>query len=382
MCARTDPARAPTEFGAVLRWLLARRVRLWVAIVAGWTVLGFLSAAHWQLFYLGDSPYTWWQLLRIKLLLWYLWGGCTLWILWACRRFRPEGRHWKSRVLALFGWSVVQVCAYLFVYSVAIWAHLRWMGTGAQLGIMIRFVLDHHSTFYYLAFWATVGAEYTFEYSRRLRGEERAASELRTQLSDARWHALQARLQPHFLFNALNTIGSMVRERKAEEAYDVLVRLSELLRESLKKSELRDVPLERELEFSGHYLEIARARFPDRLDYRVEVPEGLGGLSVPSLILQPLVENAVVHGLNEPHHKLELEIRCACDNGVLSLSVIDNGPGLPDAFETEGREGFGLGNTRARLAALFGDRARLSLERRVPRGVRACIHLPVARAPR
>lgn len=376
-----DPSAAPQlkeEFGAGVRWLLATRARRRAAIVAGWTAVGLISSAHWQLFYLGDSPYSWWQLLRIKIVLWYLWGGCTLWILWACRRWRPEGPHWGLRLVALLGWSVVQVGVYLAAYSVAIWAHLRWMGANAQLEPMVRFVLDHHSTFYYLAFWATVGIEYAFEYSRRLRTQELSASELRAQLLEARWHTLQARLQPHFLFNALNTIASMVRDGRAEEAHDVVVRLSELLRESLKKSQLREVPLARELEFSGHYLEIARARFPDRLAYRIECPEELASRPVPALILQPLVENAVVHGLADPEVKLELNIHCKSDHDTLWLCVSDNGSGLPERFETEGRDGFGLENTRARLATLFGDRAQLQLERQVPRGVIARILLPAS----
>ena len=372
-----DPSQAQTQgFGSAVRWLWATRARRRAAIVAGWTAVGLISAAHWQLFYLGQSPYTWWELLRIKIVLWYLWGGCTLWILWACRRWRPEGPYWGLRLLALVFWSVIQVAVYLAAYAVAIWVHLLWMGEPATLETMIRFVLGNHSTFYYLAFWATVGMEYAFEYSRRLRTQELSAAELKAELLEARWHALQARLQPHFLFNALNTIASMVRDGRAEEAHDVLVRLSELLRESLKKSQLREVPLARELEFSGHYLEIARARYPDRLTYTIDCPEELSNRLVPSLILQPLVENAVVHGLAGLEAKVELSIQCRSDHSGLWLCVSDNGPGLTDPSESGVQEGFGLENIRARLATLYGDKAQLQLERQSPGGVVARILLP------
>lgn len=367
----------PSDFGAPLRWLWAVPARRWTAIIAGWSLIGFLSAAHWQLFFQGESPYTWWQLLRIKILLWYLWGGCTLWILWICARYRPEGNHGWARVLALFGWSVVVVSIYLAVYAVAIWAHLHWIGKPAQFMPMVQFVLANHSTYYYLAFWATVGIEYAYEYARRSRSQDLRVSQLAAQLSEARLRALEARLQPHFLFNALNTIASMVTKHKAEEAYDVLVRLSELLRESLKKSEQQSVTLARELEFTRHYLEIVKARFPDSVSYRVALPDELASLAVPALILQPLVENAVIHGL-EPASSLEIEIDCRRENGCLLLGIHDNGPGLPDAFDLATQNGFGLQSTRTRLSSLFGERADFQLQPRHPRGVCAQVRLPIS----
>jgi LytS/YehU family sensor histidine kinase len=246
---------------------------------------------------------------------------------------------------------------------------------------MVQFVLGQHSTFYYLAYWTTLGVQYAFEYAHRHRQGEVRASQLQTQLAQATLHNLQARLQPHFLFNTLNTITAMVRERRAEEACDVLARLAQLLRQSLKQGADPTIPLGRELEFLGNYLEIARARYPDRLSYRIEHAATLDGLSVPTLILQPLVENAVVHGLSRGGAGLELVVRSRRENGRLVLSVDDNGPGLPDDFDLDASEGFGLSSTRARLDTLYGGRARLSLQPLTPSGVRAELCLPLVEAP-
>jgi two-component system LytT family sensor kinase len=370
------------DFDSVARWTLATRTRTWVTVALGWSLVGFLSAAHWQLFFLGESPYTWWQLLRIKLVLWYLWGGFTFLIVLVGRRFRPEGSRVWSRWWVLIGFSILIVSAYLALYAVAIWSHLRWMGADAPLAYYFKFVLDHHSTFYYLAFWATLGIAYALEFARRYREREHLASQLQVQLSEARLHTLQARLQPHFLFNALNTIASMVHERRADAAYDVLTRLSDLLRESLRQSHLQTIPLARELELVRHYLEIARARFPDRLTFRLESDRALDGLAVPTFILQPLVENAVLHGLKDLDVRLNLVVACRRENGTLQLSVEDNGPGLPADFDFDSSRGFGLSSTKARLSTLYGREAQFTITPNTPTGVLARLSLPSSEEPK
>jgi two-component system LytT family sensor kinase len=370
----------PDELNSAQPWLPARPIQRWLVILSAWTLVGFLSAAHWQLFFLQDNPYTWWELLRIKLVLWYLWGGATLLILRLGRRFRPEGTAWRKHLLILTGISVVVVSTYILLYAVAIWAHLAYMQVEYTLQFLVRFVMSRHSTFYYLAFWATLGMDYALEYARRSRQRELQASRLETQLSEARLHALQARLQPHFLFNALNTIASMVHGEKSEEAYDVLTRLSELLRASLTNSDGQELSLGRELEFVQHYLEIVRARFPDRLKYNVVTSDDADAETVPSLILQPLVENAVKHGLREQGSELHLEVRCTRDNGSLLLSVQDNGPGLPPEFDPGQSTGFGISSTRERLANMYGGRATFHMANLPLHGTRVEVRIPTGLA--
>jgi len=370
----------PDEAQLTPQWLPSQPFQRWLVIVSAWTLVGFLSAAHWQLFFLQNNPYTWWELLRIKLVLWYMWGGATLVIVGLGRRYRPEGAAWRKRLLILTGFSIILVVAYMLLYAVAVWAHLVYMNQNNTLNSLVRFVISTHSTFYYLAFWATLGIDYAFEYAKRSRQRELQTSRLETQLSDARLHALQARLQPHFLFNALNTIASMVHVEKSEEAYDVLTRLSELLRASLTNSDGQEIPLGRELEFVHHYLEIVRARFPDRLEYKVLTSDKADVVTVPTLILQPLVENAVKHGLRDQESELRLEVQCIRENGSLVLSVQDDGPGLPPEFDPQKTTGFGLSSTQERLANMYGGKAAFRIENLPDHGTRVEVRIPTGLA--
>jgi two-component system LytT family sensor kinase len=371
---RASPDARP--FGLAGLW--SRRWFRWLAITAGWTLVGFLSAAHWHYFYRGEDPYTWWQLLRIKIVLWYMWGGTTLLILWLGRRFRPEASNWLRRLGVLAGFSVVIVPAYLAAYTIAVLVHLGRPVMPVTWASMLQFVIAMHSTFFYLGYWATLGIQYAVDYAERYRRQELHSAQLNTQLAEAQLAALRARLQPHFLFNALNTVASMVLNNRRDEAYDTLAELAELLRMSLNHDASQLVTLEEELAFVDRYLNILKVRFADRLKVEKHVAAEALPLKVPSLILQPLVENAIKHGLDGTSRGVIIRIDACLQGSDVAIQIADDGPGLPQAFSLEQSEGLGLRSTLARLSGLYGANQQFAIGERPGGGTLVRLVIPAS----
>jgi len=205
--------------------------------------------------------------------------------------------------------------------------------------------------------------------------------ELEVRLSQAKLQALQMQLNPHFLFNTLHAISALMHQ-DVDAAERMLTRLSDLLRYALESTEAHEVPLKKEIEFLQRYLEIEQTRFGDRLQVRMEIDPAALDAQVPNLILQPLVENAIRHGI-EPHAQAGLvELRARAENGTLELIVQDNGKG--SAKSAPAGFGLGLSNTRARLEQLYGAEHRLEIGDAESGGfrVRICVPMktPVAQA--
>lgn len=189
-----------------------------------------------------------------------------------------------------------------------------------------------------------------------LRSELRA-SQLETQVAQARLGALKAQLQPHFLFNTLNAIVVLVRQQKGQQAEETLARFSDLLRAVLANMEAQEVTLARELEYLRLYLSIEQLRFSDRLRVDIEVEPELLDAAVPHMGLQPIVENAIRHGIGQRATSGVIEIRAARVGDSLHLTVRDEGPGFGAAGA--GGSKLGLASTRARLKQLYGDASEL-----------------------
>jgi signal transduction histidine kinase len=213
---------------------------------------------------------------------------------------------------------------------------------------------------------------YCAAYYARYRERELAASQLQGQLAHAQLQALRMQLNPHFLFNALNSISMLVRGGRSGEAVRMLAGLGDLLRGVLEEERPNEVPLREELDFLTRYLAIEQIR-ADRLQVRMDVAPELMDARVPNLILQPLVENAIRHGIARSSAAGLVEIGARRENGSLLLSVRDDGPGLSAG---DGREGVGLTNTRARLARMYGDAQGLVMENAEGGGTRVTIRLP------
>jgi LytS/YehU family sensor histidine kinase len=181
-------------------------------------------------------------------------------------------------------------------------------------------------------------------------------------------------LHPHFLFNTLSAIMVLVRQGKGREAEMMLSRLSDLLRHTLDDVEAQEVPLWRELDFLRLYLSIEQVRFEDRLRVRIEAGPEVSDALVPHMALQPIVENAVRHGLGQSEEPVLIHVSVSRANGHLMLTVTDDGPGC--STPVFGEKGIGLANTRNRLKRLYGAGATLSAENRLPRGVQVTMTLP------
>jgi hypothetical protein len=219
------------------------------------------------------------------------------------------------------------------------------------------------STFFVIGFRlpiyiALISAAHALHFYRRSKERERRSLELEANLAKSRLQALTMQLQPHFLFNALNAIAALVH-KNPDAADEMLAALSDLLRLTLETSQEQELPLRRELEFVQRYLMIEHVRFGDRLRFELDVAPDTEAALVPTFLLQPLVENAVRHGLEPRSGSGKLTIRARRENGTLRLSVGDNGVGMSD--EKPGREGIGLANTRARLRELYDGAASMEL---------------------
>jgi two-component sensor histidine kinase len=229
-------------------------------------------------------------------------------------------------------------------------------------------------------YWVIVSVVHALTYYRRSQERERKALELSASLAQARLQALRLQLQPHFLFNTLNAIAALVH-KDPRAADDMIGNLSELLRQSLDSSDVQEVPLRKELEFLDCYLEIERMRLGDRLRVEKDIAPDALDAQVPVMILQPLVENAIRHGIEPARAPGVVTIRAERKDELLLLTVRDNGVGATGATAGNGRAGIGLANTRARLQELYATRAELVMEPATEGGVSVSLRLPFHTEP-
>ena len=252
----------------------------------------------------------------------------------------------------------------------------------AGMGIMLSFGLQGGV----IRYWAVIALHAVYRSQKNAKIREREAfelqvkaSELAQQLATAQLSSLKMQLQPHFLFNTLGAIMVLIQQQKTTQAEGMVEKLGDLLRLTLDDVEAQEVPLWRELEFLRLYLSIEQVRFEDRLRVHIAPADGLSEVLVPHMVLQPIVENAVRHGLGQSEEAVTVEVVATSSNGLLNLVVSDDGPGL--VSPKPGRSGIGLTNIRNRLARLYGDSAKFVLEPGAERGVRVTITLPMRTIP-
>ena len=251
----------------------------------------------------------------------------------------------------------------------------------AGVGIMLSFGIQGGV----IRYWAVIALHTVYRSQRNAKTREREASDLKVQASElarqlatAQLSSLKMQLQPHFLFNTLGAIMVLIQQQKTAQAKGMVEKLGDLLRLTLEDVEAHEVPLGRELEFLRLYLSIEQVRFEDRLRVRI-ASTGLSEVLVPHMLLQPIVENAVRHGLGQSEEAVTIEVVATSSNGSLNLIVSDDGPGL--LASNPGRSGIGLTNTRSRLQRLYGESAHLVIEQASGRGVRVTITLPIRTVP-
>src|SRR5215469_11883075 len=344
--------------------MLKRRWSRWLLALIGWTALAlFFASQTWLAYKYSGGQVSFWLVLKISLTEWYGWALLAPGIIWLGRRFPLERGRWRrsftihlatSIGVSLLKWTLNNLLRrYILGFS----------------SVSLSFMFHQNLATYWILVVATQGYLY---YSRYREGELRAAH-LSAQLAEAQLQALRMQLHPHFLFNTLNAISTLVH-KDPEIADRMIARLSDLLRLTLENVGVQEVRLAQELEFLDRYLEIERMRFPDRLEVRMRIaPETLDARA-PYLILQPLVENAIRHGIAPRSTPGTVEIRSECKDGRLILEVRDDGPGIsPDRIL---KDGVGISSTRARLERLYGAAHQLELRNAAEGGLVVTLAMP------
>lgn len=318
---------------------------LWVLGILIWTVLGLLAAAQiatWRAF--SGRPVDFLAIVPTSLADWLTCGMFTPGFYWMVRRFPIRGeRWWKSLPLHL-GASLVFVLLKVSAFTPL----FNFLNPEEHRTFSVMLFSGFYADM--LAYWASVSVIHAIEYYRESRERELEATRLALE-------NLRAQLQPHFLFNTLQSISTLIH-RDQTAADRMLTDLSDLLRLSLRSTASQEVPLREELFFLERYLDIMRVRFGDRLVIAVEADAEVREALVPSLVLQPIVENAITHGMADRPDIGHVTVRALREAGSLCLEVSDDGPGVASGAPTNG---IGLANTRERIARLYGDAGRVEM---------------------
>lgn len=284
---------------------------------------------------------------------WILLASLVPLVVYVARRARLD----RPRPLGAVTIHLIAALAFALVHESVMALYMAWRWDDmARFTLYVGKMVTGYLALDFVVYWGIVGGYYALDSARELRRREIAASQLKASLSEARLQALRAQLNPHFLFNTLNAISVLALKGDGARVTRTLSLLSDLLRVTIGGLP-QEVPLAQEIELTDRYLEIQRLRFPDRLAIERDIPPDVQDALVPSLLLQPIVENAVLHGIARQVEGGRITLRARRDGHDLELQVCDSGPGFR---ASTGREGIGLSNTRARLEQLYGGAQRLT----------------------
>lgn len=341
------------------------RLRLVAAI---WTI----PTVYWALQAMAQArrvnkPYAWTTAFGGEILYAGTWVALTFLIFWVARRFPLHSGRRAAHIAVHLAAGMVFSLGHRIVWLAMMQAVFESYTTQDYWKMVLSFLGLDIGFFIY---WVTLLVYTAANYYSRYRREELRRAQLEAQLAQAQLQSLRMQLHPHFLFNTLHTISALVHE-DADAAERVIARLSDLLRYSLENAGEQTTTLRQELEFLKRYLEIEQVRFADRLKVDYQVDPATLDLFVPNLILQPLVENAIRHGIGSQIGPGRIQISAHRENGTLHMAVTDNGRGLPG----QRRDGVGLGATRARLAGLYGADQKFEVRNASGGGTEALIEI-------
>ena len=349
----------------------------WLLLPAVWAVPALLGVAETVAFArMAGRDFPLWRAVATQSPQWAVYALLTPAIFALGRRLPLRGRHLARNAVVHVLAALGAGAAYAAVATAAGMAFSPFPQTRGPGQMWVSWFLSA-LPLTMLTWFGVVGVSYALGYFAESRRREIEAAQLGAQLAEARLGALRMQLHPHFLFNSLNAVTVLARDGDGPGVVRMLEHLSELLREVLRGDRAHEVPLAEELAFVRRYLAVEQVRFSDRLQVAWAVDERLAGERVPSFVLQPLVENALRHGIAPRSAAGRLEIGARADgDGMLELWVQDDGAGLPADWDGDEDHGVGLSNTAARLAQLHGDGARLALAPVPDGGTRATICLP------
>jgi len=339
---------------------------VWLLIAVACTVPAALDAVqtYFQARLNGEAAR--WQDLVFQGAEWLFLGALTPITYYLARRvpLTPERRtraifiHAAGALALCLGWATLGVIMGTILGRYPAGSYVSWILTSVPWSVFMYFTV--------------LGCVYAFTYFVEARDREAQASRLSAQLAEARLNALRMQLHPHFLFNSLNAIAVLIREQNTAAASRMLELLADMLRQVLRADQPIQISLADELAFVEQYLAIEQIRFSDRLRVSWRIEERARGASVPGFLLQPIVENAVKHGVVRRAAAGQLDISAQVVGAELELAVQDDGVGFAEGQA----EGVGLSNTRERLRTLYGERGRLTIERPPSGGTRVVLRLP------
>lgn len=338
------------------------------AFAGALTVLSFFTAVHLYVLYLDRMPIDWGEAVLSGFATWYPWLLLGPGVFWMAARFPLEPEHWAASIAVhMPAGFVFGVCHGLIRAGLSPWVdstHIPLLKI--VLGQMLLTVLSY---------WVFVATSQSLANYRRFRERELRASQLESRLAQAQLEMLRMQLHPHFLFNTLHAVSTLIH-KDPEAADDMVSQLSDLLRMTLENIGRQEVSLREEIDFLQRYLDIQQTRFHDRLHVTLDIPSDTLDLRVPNQALQPLVENAIRHGLDERTGEGAIEIAAREAGEILTVTVRDNGPGVELDGTAVKHEGVGLANTRARLRQLYGADAALELTNHAQGGTLVTLRIP------
>jgi signal transduction histidine kinase len=344
--APTRASQRGNWIGRLTQWWFTR-----LLLAAGaWTLLGVLFALPT----LGTSE--WHMELRTYLAQFWTWGLLTPAIMAFDRRLPFSGKELERRVLAHLGVSLIFTEVYFYIFT----AMRAGLGVTPWSSLLPSQLLKPSvlgwQLWSWLIYWVIAGAIQAYRYYERYMSSELRLERLEHSFAEARLNSLRMQLDPHFLFNALNTISSHV-ERDPKLTRRMIEHLGDLLRLSLECKDKQEVPLVEEMAFLEHYLAIQKIRFGDQLRFQTQIAPEVRFALVPAFFIQPLVENAIRHGISRRAAGGTVTVKAAAVDGSLNVSVLDNGVGLPLDWSIETSAGLGLSITRERIAGLHPNGA-------------------------
>jgi len=346
------------------------RWKEWIIIFGAFTGIGLLFVFQ---NYVGMSQeatqYTWNDILVGLLSYWYVWAILFPFIVWMGRRHPlgggPAAGSLRWHIPAFILVPVLHIALYtLFLHAV---------DGDEKPYLMTAITLMKSGLFFrYLTYAFLLATSYSIDYYRNHRERELKTSRLEAKLVEAQLQALKGQIHPHFLFNTLNAISSLMH-RNVEAADEAISRLAELLRATLEVDGEQEVTLREEIGLLRQYIEIEKLRFGERLVVSLDTPEDTLQAMVPNLILQPIVENSIRYGVATRSTTGTVTVAARCAGKRLEIRISDDGPGLPDGFH----EGIGIGNTKARLRQLYGANQSFLMAAGAPGGVTVTLQIPL-----
>jgi LytS/YehU family sensor histidine kinase len=350
-------------------------VKRWGIIVAVWSgmALYFFTMNSYK-FWADKKPVPWADIM-FWVTTWYFWALCTPFIMAVVKKYPL-----RKGVLLRNGLVHLGANAAVMFYTSMGFSVLSWicaLGEKSFIDVVTMVFREFPFSMDMLVYWSAVAVISASRYRRHYIFSQTRESKLNAQLARAQLQALKMQLHPHFLFNTLNSISELMQE-DIEAADKMLDHLEHFLRLTVNNSEAQEVPFEQELEFLKCYLAIEHVRFQDRLSIRMDIEPQTLLVAVPNLLLQPIVENAIRHGIAPRTSPGKIEIQAKKNNGILKVRVQDNGPGLSDDQRKTVplKKGLGLSNTRERLQQLYGKGHRFELENAPEGGLVVTVEIP------